>query len=538
MRRKLQTFALAAVLAVVATSASSTTTTSTLIRNSSNNNTSTSSTSSSSTAVHCIVQSTAKQHLGDGICDEGTSLNTLECGWDDGDCILKEYPNCHVRYPSRIGNGHCDDEDEDGHGKIDRYYDGDGIVAGSNTSESYYYNYYYYYDHYNSKACGYDGGDCIHQETIMTKGMDNHHDDVTNKTSTATTNVTTTITSSTAKTKNDKRSGGQVAGIVVGSMALVALVLFSQWIFVQSRNQYATLVGGVSNMGVHSNTTGLLDNRSTTRRRTPAVVLFPWGGLTRNSVRWDETKRQERIALVLQNIICKKVLPLSSLSSVLSATSSWLAIPNGSHESISVAGASHHSSSVVMMRAGEEEDDVSTILDGASRQGGGDAGGALPGNHPHNKRSKHHPRKDHMYIDGTFNPTTTTHHTTTHSCSSPSKHSLRHGMRVASSHHSLYSPRCCSICYEEYKIGDDISWSPNDDCPHVYHLSCILEWLLDHDHCPMCRAKYINVDDDAIMKEFPISTIPTHVIMGNDDQEMEEEQDDDDDDVHDDDHGQ
>ncbi len=56
---------------------------------------------------------------------------------------------------------------------------------------------------------------------------------------------------------------------------------------------------------------------------------------------------------------------------------------------------------------------------------------------------------------------------------------------------SLYSPKSCPICLEEYKVDDDIVWSKNDQCPHAFHLDCILDWLMDHDQCPLCRGEYL-----------------------------------------------
>jgi len=58
---------------------------------------------------------------------------------------------------------------------------------------------------------------------------------------------------------------------------------------------------------------------------------------------------------------------------------------------------------------------------------------------------------------------------------------------------SLYSPKVCPICCEEYKKGDDIAWSKNESCYHAYHVDCIMEWLMDHDDCPLCREKYIEL---------------------------------------------
>lgn len=45
--------------------------------------------------------------------------------FDEGDCFIAEFPECHVDSPSDIGNGEC----------------GGGA--------------------YNTEECGFDGGDCI-----------------------------------------------------------------------------------------------------------------------------------------------------------------------------------------------------------------------------------------------------------------------------------------------------------------------------------------------------------------------------------------
>ena len=56
--------------------------------------------------------------------------------------------------------------------------------------------------------------------------------------------------------------------------------------------------------------------------------------------------------------------------------------------------------------------------------------------------------------------------------------------------------RVCAICLNEYEDGEEICWSSNRKCNHVFHHSCIAEWLLQHDECPYCRKAYL-VDDDA-----------------------------------------
>jgi len=56
---------------------------------------------------------------------------------------------------------------------------------------------------------------------------------------------------------------------------------------------------------------------------------------------------------------------------------------------------------------------------------------------------------------------------------------------------SEHSHKMCSICCEAYVKGDDIAWSKNDNCCHAYHTDCIMEWLMKHDDCPMCRNDYL-----------------------------------------------
>jgi hypothetical protein len=56
-----------------------------------------------------------------------------------------------------------------------------------------------------------------------------------------------------------------------------------------------------------------------------------------------------------------------------------------------------------------------------------------------------------------------------------------------------YSSKTCTICCEDYESGDDIVWSKNRKCKHAFHTECIIQWLMDHDDCPMCRNKYLEV---------------------------------------------
>lgn len=56
-----------------------------------------------------------------------------------------------------------------------------------------------------------------------------------------------------------------------------------------------------------------------------------------------------------------------------------------------------------------------------------------------------------------------------------------------------YDEAACPICLEPYKPGDEVCWSANEDCPHSFHLDCMMKWLMTHDDCPLCRADYLNV---------------------------------------------
>jgi hypothetical protein len=53
----------------------------------------------------------------------------------------------------------------------------------------------------------------------------------------------------------------------------------------------------------------------------------------------------------------------------------------------------------------------------------------------------------------------------------------------------------CFICLESFQVKDEVSWSENKECEHVFHHPCILRWLRKHDECPCCRRNYLpNLD--------------------------------------------
>jgi hypothetical protein len=53
----------------------------------------------------------------------------------------------------------------------------------------------------------------------------------------------------------------------------------------------------------------------------------------------------------------------------------------------------------------------------------------------------------------------------------------------------------CPICIRAYQVGDIVSWSPNKHCDHVFHHSCIKEWLINKTCCPCCRETFLPIDE-------------------------------------------
>lgn len=42
----------------------------------------------------------------------------------------------------------------------------------------------------------------------------------------------------------------------------------------------------------------------------------------------------------------------------------------------------------------------------------------------------------------------------------------------------------CTVCKDEFKLGEYVKQMP---CSHLYHVDCILQWLAEHNTCPLCR---------------------------------------------------
>eukprot|EP01055_Gregarina_sp_Pseudo9_P000657 Gregarina_sp_Pseudo_9__656@NODE_1416_length_1619_cov_28_606962_g1314_i0_p1_GENE_NODE_1416_length_1619_cov_28_606962_g1314_i0NODE_1416_length_1619_cov_28_606962_g1314_i0_p1_ORF_typecomplete_len400_score141_26zfRING_2/PF13639_6/2_3e14zfANAPC11/PF12861_7/4_8e07zfrbx1/PF12678_7/1e06zfC3HC4_3/PF13920_6/2_4e02zfC3HC4_3/PF13920_6/7_2e07zfC3HC4_2/PF13923_6/1_1e06zfC3HC4/PF00097_25/1_1e05zfRING_5/PF14634_6/2e05zfRING_11/PF17123_5/2_9e03zfRING_11/PF17123_5/8_4e05Ubox/PF04564_15/0_0015Zn_ribbon_17/PF17120_ len=62
----------------------------------------------------------------------------------------------------------------------------------------------------------------------------------------------------------------------------------------------------------------------------------------------------------------------------------------------------------------------------------------------------------------------------------------------------------CPICVTEFAADDLILQLPCDPRRHVYHVSCIQEWLKKSQHCPMCRQNIVELihnKDDATRED-------------------------------------
>lgn len=52
----------------------------------------------------------------------------------------------------------------------------------------------------------------------------------------------------------------------------------------------------------------------------------------------------------------------------------------------------------------------------------------------------------------------------------------------------------CTVCLCTFEIGSDVVWSSNENCEHVFHQSCIENWVMKQREgplCPCCRRDFI-----------------------------------------------
>lgn len=59
------------------------------------------------------------------------------------------------------------------------------------------------------------------------------------------------------------------------------------------------------------------------------------------------------------------------------------------------------------------------------------------------------------------------------------------------------NPNKCFLCLVEYKVGDEVCFSPNDKCDCGFHKPCIVNWLMKRPLCPCCREPFLNEESSA-----------------------------------------
>jgi hypothetical protein len=67
----------------------------------------------------------------------------------------------------------------------------------------------------------------------------------------------------------------------------------------------------------------------------------------------------------------------------------------------------------------------------------------------------------------------------------------------------------CSICQEDFKLGEQVPQLP---CKHLFHEECVVPWLKLNGTCPVCRSK---LEPDAEPSQAPASSAnPTQSTHG------------------------
>lgn len=61
-----------------------------------------------------------------------------------------------------------------------------------------------------------------------------------------------------------------------------------------------------------------------------------------------------------------------------------------------------------------------------------------------------------------------------------------------SRHSSVDDTHTCAVCRKQYEVNEQVCWSTDPPCDHVFHRECLNKWIADdHTHCPFCNAKEV-----------------------------------------------
>mmetsp|Transcript_27112 Transcript_27112/g.41523 ORF Transcript_27112/g.41523 Transcript_27112/m.41523 type:complete len:899 (+) Transcript_27112:114-2810(+) len=104
----------------------------------------------------CNIPTNMVANLGNDECDGGV-LNSIECGFDGGDCVdfNLAWPDCYVPDAFKVGDGKCDEL----YNKEKCGYDG-GDCCPYASDDEHFFNGVCDGGYYNTQACGFDNGDC------------------------------------------------------------------------------------------------------------------------------------------------------------------------------------------------------------------------------------------------------------------------------------------------------------------------------------------------------------------------------------------
>ena len=351
------------------------------------------------------------------------------------DCVIPGYPDCHVYDPTLIGDGYCDTYG--GYNTAACGFDGgDCIVPGYPDCFVGYpiligNGICNNYDGYNTAACGFDGGDCA---------------DTYNP------------------SENTTGGGGEDDNALVGTLIGIALLAAVSCIVLVRKNKQRT--GHGTHTGRTASTGGAAAR--TGRTASTAASNFALPPSTAPQSEEDMRMREQRRLLILTSIIHKKVLSTTTKHGEHDGDDAddeeeeILVLPH--EESLSLRQSNRNRASSA---SSENKEEPSSLFSQISANTDEETGGGIMN------------KKDDVYV--------------------ASLRSVRDSMGISVrdvgvDEDSLYSPRCCPICCEDYQKGDAIAWSRNEECHHAFHVDCVLQWLMDNDDCPMCRAQYIDLD--------------------------------------------